>query len=92
MAGTGGKREGAGRKPKADEENSKKIILAALKSLYSIYDDDEAKSKFIKDELLGTQRGNQFIAEHIFGKPKETIDNNVTINDFKIADVLNFKK
>lgn len=92
MAGKGGAIPGAGRKSKADEAKVNLIFVNALKKLYGVTEPDEAKEKFINETLMESQRGQIFIAEHIFGKPKETIDNNVTINDFKIADVLNFKK
>ena len=70
----GGKREGAGRKSKADEQKVNTIFLNALKQLHSKDDDDEAKIAFVKD-LYGSQRGQIFIAEHLFGKPKETLHN-----------------
>ena len=45
----GGARENAGRKAKADEEKVTVIFTKALKELYSVDTDDEAKSKFVKD-------------------------------------------
>jgi hypothetical protein len=88
----GGARDGAGRKSKADEEKVSIIFTNALKELYSVDTDDEAKSKFVKESLLKSQRGQLFIAEHLFGKPKETVDTKVTFNNFSIKDVLTFKK
>jgi hypothetical protein len=88
----GGAREGAGRKTKADEEKVNTYFLTALKSLYSKENDDEAKVEFIKDKLLDSQRGQIFIAEHLFGKPKETIDQNVNISNFELKDVIKFKE
>jgi len=90
MAGTGGKRENAGRKPKADEEKANTIMLTALKELYSSETDDEAKKKFVKDTLLSSQRGQLFIAEHIFGKPKETIETTHNVNNFDIKELFKF--
>ena len=87
----GGKREGAGRKPVAQEQKVNEIFLSALKSIKSVETDDEAKIEFAKD-LLETQRGQIFIAEHLFGKPKETIDQNVSINSFELKDVIKFKE
>lgn len=87
----GGKREGAGRKSVAQEQKVNEIFLSALKSLKSVETDDEAKIEFAKD-LLETQRGQIFIAEHLFGKPKETIDQNVSINSFELKDVIKFKE
>lgn len=82
----GGKREGAGRKPVADEKKVNEIFLSALKRLKSVDTDEEAKILFAKD-LLDTQRGQIFIAEHLFGKPKETVETTHNINDFNIKDV-----
>ena len=87
----GGARENAGRKSVADEQKVNEIFLNALKSLKSVETDNEAKIEFAKD-LLNTQRGQIFIAEHLFGKPKETIDQNVNINNFELKDVIKFKE
>lgn len=70
----GGKRDGAGRKPKADEEKVNYIFLTALKQLHNKDTDDDAKIQFVKD-LYDSQRGQIFIAEHLFGKPKEVKHN-----------------
>tara|TARA_R110002051_G_scaffold320008_1_gene404746 strand:+ start:68 stop:352 length:285 start_codon:yes stop_codon:yes gene_type:complete len=87
MAGTGGKRKGAGRKSKADEEKVNNLFVNALKQLYNKDDDDEAKIDFIK-ELAESQRGQIFIAEHVFGKPKDTVDTKHTfVEGFSIKDL-----
>jgi len=86
----GGKREGAGRKSVADEKKVNEIFLSALKRLKSVDTDEEAKILFAKD-LLDTQRGQIFIAEHLFGKPKETVETTHNINDFNIKDLISFK-
>jgi hypothetical protein len=91
MAGIGGKTQGAGRKTKADEEKVNTIFSTALKQLYSKDNDVDAKIEFTKT-LLESQRGQIFIAEHLFGKPKETIDQNVTIDNFSLKDVISFDK
>jgi hypothetical protein len=70
----GGKREGAGRKSKADEESVNEIFIKALKSIYSKDIEEDAKIEFVK-ELAESQRGQIFIAEHIFGKPKDVVHN-----------------
>jgi hypothetical protein len=90
MAGYGGARPNAGRKSKADEEKVNNIFLTALKQVYDTETDDETKIAFIKDSLLDSQRGQIFIAEHLFGKPKETIDQNVNLNNFSLKDVISF--
>jgi hypothetical protein len=73
MAGNGGKRKGAGRKSKADEEKANELMLTALKQIYKKDSDDDAKVSFIIS-LVETPRGQIFIAEHLFGKPKESKD------------------
>ena len=92
MAGVGGRIPGAGRKSKADEAKVNTIFMNALKKLYKVDEDDEAKERFVTETLMDSQRGQLFIAEHLFGKPKEVIDQNVTLNNFSIKDVLSFKK
>lgn len=87
----GGARANAGRKSVAEEQKVNEIFLSALKSIKSVETDDEAKIEFAKD-LLDTQRGQIFIAEHLFGKPKETIDQNVSINSFELKNVIKFKE
>lgn len=87
----GGARANAGRKSVAEEQKVNEIFLSALKGLKNVDTDDEAKIEFAKD-LLETQRGQIFIAEHIFGKPKETVDQNVNINSFELKDVIKFKE
>lgn len=91
MVQKGGKREGAGRKPKADEKKVNTLFVNALKKLYSVDSDEDAKEGFILT-LLESQRGQLFIAEHLFGKPKETIESNVKFSNFDIRDVISFKK
>jgi hypothetical protein len=80
MAGKGGARAGAGRKTKADEEKVNFLFVKALKLIYHKDEDDDAKISFIK-ELAESTRGQIFIAEHIFGKPKDIVDNTHTILD-----------
>ena len=41
-------------------------------------------------ELLESQRGQIFVAEHLFGKPKDTIHTTHTLNDFNIKDLIKF--
>jgi hypothetical protein len=86
-----GGNKNAGRKSKADEEKVNTIFSTALKQLYSKDNDVDAKIEFTKT-LLESQRGQIFIAEHLFGKPKETIDQNVTIDNFSLKDVISFDK
>ena len=87
----GGARPNAGRKPVAEEQKVNTLFIEALKEMYNKDTDDEAKKTFVKDTLMESQRGQLFIAEHIFGKPKETVDQNVNINNFDLKDIIKFK-
>jgi len=86
MAFEKGNKLGKGRPKKADEEKVNIIFLNALKQLYKKDTDDEAKTSFVI-ELAGSQRGQLFIAEHLFGKPKEKID--VTTNGDNLQTIIN---
>lgn len=77
----------AGRKSKADEEKANVIMLNALKEIYRKDTNDEAKIAFIKDTLMESQRGQLFIAEHIFGKaPQEVKQTNVNIDASELTE------
>jgi hypothetical protein len=91
MAGKGGATIGAGRKSVADEQKTNAIFISAIKKVSNVETDEEARIVFATD-LLTFERGKMFIAEHIFGKPKETIDQNVSINDFSLKDIIKFKE
>jgi len=84
MAGKGGKREGAGAKRKADIEKANEVFLSMIKSVHDVETDEEAKQELAKT-LYSFERGQMFIAEHIFGKPKETIEN-INIDAGKLTD------
>lgn len=93
----GGSRKGAGRKPKADEHKTTEIFKSALREIYNVDNDDDAKKEFTKS-LLTFSRGQLFIAEHLFGKPKENVDLNVNkrpdlshITTDELKDLLNEK-
>ena len=73
MSKHGGKREGAGRKPKAMEEHASRIINEAIKVIYRTDDDQEAQIKFLQ-AFAETSKGMQFIAEHLFGKAPQVIE------------------
>jgi hypothetical protein len=75
----------AGRKTKAEELKANAIFLSALSLIYSKDTDDDNKISFVVD-LLESQRGQIFVAEHIFGKPKETVETTLNVNDFNIKD------
>jgi hypothetical protein len=82
----------AGRKPKVDEQKVNTLFVNALKELYNTETDDEAKKNFVKYTLMDSQRGQIFIAEHIFGKPKETVETTHNINNFDIKELFKFDK
>jgi len=91
MAGKGGKRLGAGRKSKAEEEKTNNVFLEAIKRVKGVDTDEEARIELAKD-LLNFERGKIFISEHLFGKPAETVDTNHTITNFNIKDIFKIDK
>ena len=88
----GGKREGAGRKPIAEELKARDTFLKAIKEYYKKESCEEAQIQFIKDTLMESQRGQIFIAEHIFGKPEDKVNNTHSFNEFSIKDIITFKE
>ena len=91
MAGKGGAIPGNGRKSKADEEKVNTIFVNALRTFYKVDLEVEAKEKLVHT-LLESQRGQIFISEHLFGKPKETIETTHNLNDFDIKTLFSFDK
>ena len=80
----GGKREGAGRKPKAEEQK-------LIERLDAIIDKDEAITKLGELVSQGNMRAVQLYFNYRYGKPKESVDisSSEGINiDFK--DILRF--
>lgn len=67
------RREGAGRKSKAEEFKANTIIAGALKKIYNVDTDLEAKEKLI-EQLMKNVRGQLFLAEHLLGKPTVVSD------------------
>ncbi|WP_396195917.1 hypothetical protein [Flavobacterium sp.] len=91
----GGARDGAGRKPKVDEEKVNNLFSIALKELYDKETDDEAKIHFIKKVLLESQRGQLFVAEHVFGKAPQEIKQtnfNIEAKDLDDAEIKRIKE
>lgn len=82
--GRGGARPNAGRKTKADEEKTNNIFLTMIKDVKNVETDEEAKIELAK-QLITFERGCMFIAEHVFGKPKEIIEN-INIDAGKLTD------
>ena len=92
MAFEKGNKLGKGRPQKADEEKVNNLFVNALKELYNKETEDEAKIHFIKKTLLESQRGQLFVAEHVFGKPKETIETTHNVNNFDIKELFKVDK
>jgi len=65
----GGARQGAGRKPKADE-------IKLIERLDAIIDSDEALNQLGKLVAKGDLRAIQLYLSYRYGKPKESIDLN----------------
>ena len=87
MAFEKGHKFSKGRPAKVEEEKVNNIFIKALGQLYNKETEEETKIEFVKNTLMESQRGQLFIAEHIFGKPKETIEATHNINDFNIKDI-----
>ena len=87
-----GGHKSAGRKTKVEEAKVNNIFIQALKELYSKDTEEETKIAFVKNTLMDSQRGQLFIAEHIFGKPKEIIETTHNLNDFNIKDIFQIDK
>jgi hypothetical protein len=76
MAGNGGKRAGAGRKPKAEEL---KIVNAAIDSITQLHGSLEGGFKALLKS--GEPALIKFVFEHAVGKPKEKVDVTTNGND-----------
>jgi len=83
----GGARKGAGRKKVVDEQKANALFVKALKEKFNKETDDDAKVHFIKKVLMESQRGQLFLAEHIFGKaPQEIKQTNLNIDTTDLTD------
>lgn len=91
MAGKGGAIPGNGRKSKADEEKVNTLFANALKTFYNVETEYEAKEKLVHT-LLQSQRGQIFVSEHLFGKPKETVETTHNLNNFDIKELFTIDK
>lgn len=86
----GGARANAGAPRKAEVEQSNVIFLTAIKEAKNVDNDLDARKEFAK-ELLTFERGKMFIAEHLFGKPDQNINQKLDINTFNINDVFKIR-
>ena len=85
-----GEDRGAGRKPKRDEEKQKVIFESALKRITGEEETDESKIAFL--EMFAEEKeGKKFIAEHVFGKAPQEINQNNTEVVAEKVDII-FKK
>lgn len=85
----GGKREGSGRKRVSDELKGFTLAQPHVEDAFRVIAEimlDETKRPV--DRITSAK----ILIEYGCGKPKETIDSNVTLNDFNIKDVLRIRK
>lgn len=70
MAGTGGKRKGAGRKPKADEQKIRDLISPYIPGAIQKVVEIMNSAKQSRDQLAAAK----LLIEYQFGKPKQETD------------------
>ena len=88
MAGTGGKREGAGRKALADEIKGFSLAQPHVQDAFRVIAEimvDETKRP--TDRIASAK----ILIEYGCGKPKETVETTLNVNDFNIKDIIKFK-
>lgn len=83
MAKRGGAREGAGRRPKADE-------LKLIEKLDKVIDKDEALLVLKKLLDKGDFRALKLYLEYRWGKPKESVDLTSGGETLSFNDLINF--
>jgi hypothetical protein len=81
----------AGRKSIEDKAKANELFISALNVIYRKDNADEDKIAFIVD-LLGCQRGQIFVAEHLFGKATEIVENNLNVEPFDIKSIFKFSE
>lgn len=83
----GGARKGAGRKPKAKEEQVRRLGLDAINTVYGSI---EKYYQHIAKESMESFPHLKLLQEYVFGKPKETIvvenDNEDSFDYSKLSD------
>jgi len=78
MGQNGGKRAGAGRKPKAEEQRVRKLGIDAITRVYGSV---EEYYEFIAKQSKNSFPHLKLIQEYVYGKPKETVETtNVNIS------------
>jgi hypothetical protein len=87
MAGPGGARPGAGRKPKDEENRIRDLMmpysLDAVQCLANIVVSEKSKDA---DKISASK----IIIEYSYGKPKEKVESDITINTTSLKDLINF--
>jgi hypothetical protein len=83
----GGKREGAGRKPKIDE-------ITLIESMDAVLVPKIAWEKLAVKVKENDVQAIKTWLSYRYGMPKQTVDNNtnLNINDFNLKDVIKFKE
>jgi hypothetical protein len=83
----GGKREGAGRKPKIDE-------ITLIESMDAVLVPKVAWEKLAVKVKENDVQAIKTWLSYRYGMPKQTVDNNtnLNINDFNLKDVIKFKE
>jgi len=83
----GGYRPNSGAKKKADVEKANEVFISMIKEFHGVETNEEAKIELAKT-LYTFERGQMFIAQHIFGNPKETIENiNIDAGKLTIEEI-----
>jgi hypothetical protein len=88
MSTHGGKREGSGRKGLSDEIKGFTLAQPHVQDAFRVIAEimiDETKRP--TDRIASAK----ILIEYGCGKPKETVDNNITINDINIKELVKFK-
>lgn len=88
MSNRGGARPNSGRKPKDEENRIRDLMmpysLDAIQCLANIVVDEKARHS---DRISASK----IIIEYTYGKPKETVDTNLTVNEFDIKSIIGIK-
>jgi hypothetical protein len=88
MSNRGGARPNSGRKPKDEENRIRDLMmpysLDAIQCLANIVVDEKARHS---DRISASK----IIIEYTFGKPKETVETNLTVNEFDIKSIIGIK-
>jgi len=87
--GHGGARPNSGNKTKQDFEKTNNILLSAIKIIKDVTTDEEARIELAKD-LLTFERGKIFVAEHLFGKPEQRVEQDINIKGVDLKDIISF--